>query len=180
MLTASGANYGFRRSLPHISGGALGVAVITLAIGAAGSALVTDPWVRGVLKWVGLVYLLWLAWKIGSARPVVTSVADKKRPGGKPFTWMQGALFQLVNAKLWAGVVGAVATYGSSGGNESPFGLAAALGVILGTATFACTTMWTLMGVQVGRFIRTERTMRLFNWTMAGMLVASLIPVVAE
>jgi threonine/homoserine/homoserine lactone efflux protein len=73
-----------------------------------------------------------------------------------------------------------VVTYGSAADNESPFAVALVFGVIFGTATFASTAAWTLVGIGAGRFIRTERSLRLFNWTMAALLVASLIPVVVE
>jgi threonine/homoserine/homoserine lactone efflux protein len=182
ILTASGANYGFRRTIPHLIGVALGVAAIFLAVGALGSALLSDPRVRGPLKWAGLAYLLWLAWRIASAEPTLTTSNGRRRDDarGRPFTLPQGALFQLVNPKLWTMVAGAVATYGSTAGAESALAIAAAFGVIFGVATFAGTALWTLLGVWVGRIIRTERALRVFNWSMAALLVASLIPVMAE
>lgn len=178
MVTASGANHGFRRTLPLMSGIALGVAAIILAAAAAGSAVVADPRAHGVLKWAGLAYLTWLAWKIGSARPTVPAAEGGRTPGGRPLTMAQGASFQLVNPKLWAMVAGAVATYGGTAGNASPLAVAVAFAAIFGSFTFASTAAWTLVGVGVGRVIRTPRTMRLFNWTMAGLLVASLVPAV--
>lgn len=180
MVTASGANYGFRRTLPVISGVAIGVAIIILVVAAVGAPLVTDPRVRAVLKWTWVVYLLWLAWQIGGARPMMTSAGDAKGSEGKPLTWMQGALFQLVNPKLWVMVAGAVVTYGSAAGSESPLAIAVAFGIIFGIATFASTAAWTLIGVGTRRFISTEQTMRVFNRTMAVLLVVSLTPVMAE
>jgi threonine/homoserine/homoserine lactone efflux protein len=179
LLTASGANYGFRRTLPHLVGVALGVAVIFLAVGAVGSAVVSDPRLSESLKWVGLAYMLWLAWKIGSARPTTAAASADQRSASKPLTLMQGALFQLVNPKLWAMVAGAVTAYGSAAADENPLRIAVAFALIFGIATFAGTAVWALMGVQVGRLIRRERAVRLFNWTMAAALVASVIPVLA-
>lgn len=179
MLTASGANHGFYRTLPLMSGVAIGVAAIILAVAAAGSSLISDPQVRAFVKWIGFFYLLWLAWRIGSARPTQRSAGGGGAPEGKPLTFLQGALFQLVNPKLWAMVAGAVATYGGAAGGEGPFAVALTFAVIFGTATFAGAAMWTLIGVGAGRLIRTERSMRLFNRTMAALLVLSLIPVVA-
>lgn len=179
ILTASGANYGFRRTMPHLLGVVIGVAAIFLAAGAVGSALVSDPRVRGPLKWVGVAYLLWLAWRIASAEPMLPSASQQRGARRRPFTLVQGVLFQLVNPKLWTMVAGAMATYGSTAGEDSPFVIAMVFGVIFGVATFAGTSVWTLLGVWVGRVMRTERTLRLFNWTMAALLVASLIPVMA-
>lgn len=178
MLTASGANYGFRRSLPHICGVALGVAVIILVVGAAGSPLMRDPRIHDVLKWAGILYLLWLAWKIAVARPTVANATEGEKDGGKPFTALQGGLFQLINPKLWAMVAGAVAAYGGVG--ESPVAIAAVFGVIFGSATLVSAALWTMVGVGAGRFIRTEPAMRWFNGSMAALLAASLIPVLFE
>jgi threonine/homoserine/homoserine lactone efflux protein len=34
------------------------------------------------------------------------------------------------------------------------------------------------MGTQVARWLRSPARLRAFNWTMAGLLIASLLPVV--
>lgn len=178
MVAASGANYGFRRTLPFMSGVALGVAVIIMVVTAIGSPIVKDPTVQEVLKWAGLLYLLWLAWKIASARPTDTATSDEESTRRTPFTLLNGGLFQFVNAKLWVMVAGVVVTYGSTADVANPVVIAVAFAIIFGSATFASTAAWTLLGVGVGRVIRSPRAMRTFNWVMAFLLVASLIPVV--
>jgi threonine/homoserine/homoserine lactone efflux protein len=180
ILTASGANYGFRRTLPHLFGVALGVAAIFLIVVAAGSALLSDVRMHGILKWGGLAYMLWLAWKIGSAEPMTTGVLERSRSEGKPLTLMQGALFQLVNPKLWGMVAGAVATYGSTAADAGALRVAVAFGIIFGVASFAGCAVWTLIGAQIGRLLTTTRAVRLFNWAMAALLVASLIPMMTD
>jgi threonine/homoserine/homoserine lactone efflux protein len=179
LVTASGANYGFRRTLPVASGMALGVAAIILVVAAVGSPLVADPRIRGVVKWVGLAYLLWLAWRIGSARPKLPGADDGGGAGARPLSLLQGALFQLVNPKLWAMVTGAVATYGGAASGASPYGVALLFALVFGTATFASTAAWTAVGVGAGRLLASERALRLFNWAMAALLVLSLVPILA-
>ncbi|KXF75889.1 hypothetical protein ATN84_18215 [Paramesorhizobium deserti] len=177
MVTASGANHGFRRTLPFLSGIAIGVAIIMLVVAGVGSSLVSAPGIRTVMKWAGLLYLLWLAWRIGGARPKAEGAAQLETT---PLTLMQGALFQLVNPKLWAMVAGTVATYGGTAESIGPFAIAITFAIIFGVATLASTVAWTLVGVGAGRFIKSDRAMRLFNWTMAALLVLSLIPVLVE
>ncbi|MEX0759153.1 MAG: LysE family translocator [Tistlia sp.] len=177
LVTASGANHGFRRTLPLASGIAFGVAGIILVVGAFGTSLVADPQVRVVLKWAGLAYLLWLAWRIVSARP---AKGAKEGEAGRPLTFLQGALFQLVNPKLWAMVAGAVVTYGGTAAGEDPLAIALVFMVVFGTAALASTLLWTWVGVAAGRFLESERSLRLFNWAMAALLVLSLVPVLAE
>ncbi|MDP2697419.1 LysE family translocator [Thalassospira sp.] len=182
MLTASGANYGLRRSVPHLSGVTMGVTAIMLAVAALGAQIPDDPHIRLVLQGAGAVYLFWLAWKIGSATPTIPNAETgqnpqgQARPQGQPLTFMQGALFQFVNPKLWAMVAGAVAAFGGAAQADHALAVALVLGLIFGFATFASTILWILIGVGVGRFLRDERALRIFNIGMAVLLVASMLP----
>jgi threonine/homoserine/homoserine lactone efflux protein len=94
MLMASGANFGFRRTVPHMLGVAIGFTVMVLLIG-LGLVQVFDafPISYQVLKVVSVLYLLYLAWKIGTAAPA----QEDENAAGTPFTFVQAALFQWVN-----------------------------------------------------------------------------------
>ncbi|TDB84788.1 LysE family translocator [Actinomadura sp. KC216] len=181
MAAASGANYGFRKTLPLMSGVAVGVALILMLVAMMSSPITQESRVHEILKWVGFVYLAWSAWKIAKARPAVPGEKqDGEEDQSKPFTIKQGGLLQFVNVKLWVIAAGAVATYGSAAGAASPIAVGLLFALIFGTATFASLIMWTMIGVGVGRIVRTARAMRIFNYVMAGLLVASLIPVMLE
>ena len=174
MVTASGANYGFRRTLPVAIGMGIGVAVIIFTVAAAGGAVVSDPRVHLVLKWIGIAYLLWLAWRIATAPVGLSSGSSRQRP----FTFVEGALLQLVNPKLWVMVAGAVVTYG--GGVAGDFAIPSAFAVIFGGATLVSTLAWAGIGVGAGRFMTGEHSLKLFNRAMALLLVLSLVPVVID
>lgn len=174
MVTASGANYGFRRTLPVALGMGVGVAVIIFAGAAAGGSVVSEPRVHLVLKWLGIAYLLWLAWRIATA-PVGVAAENHRQ---RPFTFIEGALLQAVNPKLWVMVAGAVVAYG--GGAAGDLTVPAAFAAIFGGATLASTIAWTCVGVGAARFITRERSLKLFNRAMALLLVLSLLPVVLE
>jgi threonine/homoserine/homoserine lactone efflux protein len=180
MVAASGANNGFRKTLPLMSGVAIGVGVIIMVVAAVGSPIVQDPRIHVILKWAGLTYLAWLAWKIASARPSTPTAESDGATQGRPFTFKQGGLLQLVNPKLWVTAAGAVVAYGSAATASTSITIALLFALIFGIATFASTAMWTLVGVGIGRIARTTRAMRIFNYLMAGLLVASLIPVMFE
>lgn len=180
MVAASGANYGFRRTLPLMSGVTVGVGVIIMAVAAMGSSVVRDPYVHAVLKWVGIAYLLWLAWKIASARPTAPTADGTGERSGRPFTFRQGGLLQLVNPKLWVAVAGAIVTYDSAATMSNSITIGLIFALIFGLATFASTVVWTLIGAGIGRFARSTRAMRIFNYVMAGLLAVSLIPVIFE
>lgn len=175
MVTASGANYGFRRTLPVALGMGVGVSVIIFVVAAAGGSVVSQPRVHLALKWLGVVYLLWLAWRIATAKP---AAVDGQAGRQRPFSFLEGALLQLVNPKLWVMVAGAVVAYG--GGAGADFSVPAAFAVIFGGATLVSTVAWTLLGVGAARFIREERSLKRFNRAMALLLVLSLAPVLFE
>lgn len=179
MVAASGATFGIARSLPLNAGIGAGVGAIMLLVAAFGSAVVADARVGTTLKWIGVVYLLWLAWKIGSAEPQVQGTESGGPTKGRPLSFIDGALFQVVNPKLWVMVSGAVVAYGQ-GTNAGHLGLALLFAVVFGVATLVSVLAWTALGASVGRLLSSRRAVRVFNLTMSALLVASLIPVVFE
>ncbi|PIK69626.1 hypothetical protein CS379_28890 [Methylobacterium frigidaeris] len=177
MVVASGATYGFARTVPHMLGIAAGFPVMLVVLGTAGLPLLADPRVHAVLKWVGAAYLLWLAWMIARADPDPADPAAKA--SGRPLGFLQAALFQWVNPKAWVIAAGALATYTAhaEGASAVATGL---LAILFGLVALPCLAFWTLIGVGTARVLRTRRALRLFNLAMAGLLVASLVPVLRE
>src|SRR5439155_26809055 len=96
MLTASGANFGFRRTLPHIVGVGVGFVVQLLAVCAGLSALFARwPALQGALGWVGAAYLLYLGWRL------LGQSDTEARAGRRPVTFLEAAMFQFLNPKAW-------------------------------------------------------------------------------
>ena len=170
MLMASGANFGFRRTFPHMLGISIGHSVMVTLVGLGlGQLFTTYPIARWVLQIGSTAYLLWLAWKIANAAPPKEGAAR-----GKPFTFLQAAGFQWVNPKAWYMAIYAITNYTPEGG-----GLWGALIVAI---VFACTNfpsimVWATIGTQVKRLLTRPRLLRAFNWSMAALLVLTLIPV---
>ena len=108
MLLASGMNYGFARTVPHMLGISVGFGVMCLAVGFGLHELFTrHPVVYEVMKWAGVAYLLYLAWRIATAG-VVSDAKGSAR--GKPLTLWEAAAFQWINPKAWAMAVSAFST----------------------------------------------------------------------
>src|SRR5262249_24107667 len=107
MVMASGANFGFRRAVPHILGIAIGFGAMVVAVGLGLSGVLrAAPVLHAAIQYAGALYLLYLAWR------VATAGALKRATGAaKPISFLEAALFQLVNPKGWATLVGALATY---------------------------------------------------------------------
>lgn len=167
---AAGANYGFKRTIPCIAGVNVGFPVMLILVGVGlGGVFAQWPWALDVLRPIGVLYLLWLAWHIATAPTDVNARGQGKPPG---FTQM--ALFQFVNPKAWTLVVAAVSTYtGFWNSFLTEVLILAVLALVFGAP---CTITWTLMGVGVGKVISKPSHMRTFNVVMALLLVASLIP----
>ena len=172
MLTASGAAWGFRRTVPHMAGITVGFPAMLLAIAlGAGEVLRARPWLHDALRWIGAAYLLWLAWHIASARPS----SGPGKAGGRPLGFARAALFQWVNPKAWVIAAGAVVTYTTASG-PALVAQAATLALIFLVVSVPSTAVWTLAGVGASRLLRTPAALRWFNLALAGLLVASLLP----
>ena len=107
MLMASGANYGIQRTIPHLLGVSLGFVFMALLLGTGLINLFEQfPVTYDILKVFAVIYLLYLAWKIANASTGPTLEAT-----GKPFTFLQAALFQWVNPKVWAMALTTISVY---------------------------------------------------------------------
>jgi threonine/homoserine/homoserine lactone efflux protein len=172
MLLASGANFGFRRTAPQILGISIGLAFMVVAMGLGLSGLFKAwPVLHDVLKWVGGAYMLWLAWKIATAKGV-----SDKGAGSKPMTFLQAAAFQWVNPKAWAMALTAATTYTPEGSTSGVF-LVAGTFMLVGAP---CSAAWAGFGQGMRRFLDRPPVLRAFNLAMAALLVVSLYPLVVE
>lgn len=174
MLMASGMNYGFRRSLGHITGVALGFPLMIVAVGLGLSQLFAMvPWLEMALKYVCAAYLIYLAYKIATARPKIAE-GGALEVSGNPLTFVQAAAFQWVNPKAWVMATTALTVYAlplSSTGNA--FAAAAAF-AFAGTFT---ASSWTALGDRLRLFFSDPVRLRVFNAVAAVLLLATLIPV---
>lgn len=169
MLMASGANFGFRRTVPHMLGIGIGFGVMIVLVG-LGLVRIFDafPVTHLILSIVGIVYLLWLAWKIAHA-----SAPDSARAGARPFTFLQAALFQWVNPKAWQMALTAITLYAP---DRSVMAILW-VGLIFALINLPSVSTWTVLGQQMRRILSSPARLRAFNWGMAALLVASLVPV---
>ena len=172
MLLASGANYGLRRTVPHIMGINLGFSAMLLAVGLGiGGLFEVFPVLHTALKFAGSLYILVLAWKIASATP---APVDASGSTGKPMSFLSAALFQWINPKAWMISIGAAAAYIPAQGYFLNLAVATVVVIIV---NLPCIVLWAGAGVVLRRFMNTPATMRAFNVAMALLLVASLYPI---
>ena len=169
MLAASGANFGFRRTLPHIFGILVGFCSLVLAAGLGLATLFAMmPWLYDVLKIISVLFLLYLAWKIGSAGHTTTK--DKDRP----LSFVQAASFQLVNPKAITVIISSVTAYTSAAENVGAE--VTMLLVVFAIVTIFATCTWAVFGTAIAYLLTSHARLRQFNIIMALLLVASLLP----
>ena len=171
MLLASGVNYGFRRTLPHILGITIGYAVMFAAVAlGVGQIFAAEPKLYAALQIFSVIYMLWLAWKIATAGDA-NSASSRE-----PLTFLQAALFQWINPK---GVAIAIAAANFLKPESLAYDLPLMLALILFVSLTSAST-WTLFGQGVRGVLGSARRRQIFNWTMAALLVASLWPLIAD
>lgn len=175
LVASSGVNFGFRATLPHILGVTFGYPVMLLLVGVGLAKLfVAIPQVHVILKYVCIVYLLFLSWKIATA----AAPSDETRKAAKPLTFWQAAAFQWVNGKGWVVALSAVTTYTVVA--SSLMLQVMALSAIAMVVTIGAVSTWTAFGAVLRQYLHTERRRRWFNYSMAALLVLSIIPVFFE
>ena len=175
MVTASGANFGYRRTIPHLLGIGLGYPAMVAGVGfGLGGVFVAVPSMHVVLKYVGSAYILWMAWKTATA----SGTSGAKEQPGRPLTFLQAAAFQWVNPKGWVVAVGAISAFTTVQGDL--FFEVGAITLTFACVNYPCASVWTLSGVGIGRLLKRGNRLRAFNLAMALLLVASIVPLFAD
>lgn len=169
MIMASGANFGLRRSLPHALGIAVGCGIMVFLSGLGLTGLFeVFPLALTVMRGASVVYLLYLAWRLATAAAPETGSEARR-----PLSFLGAALFQWVNPKAWALVLVAIAAYLPQ---PSP-APALAAGLIFVVVSLPSVLIWAKLGEGLRHVLADRRRLRIFNATMACLLLASLWPI---
>lgn len=167
MLTATGANVGIRRGIPHLLGVAIGFALmVSLVTAGAGTALTRNETVMLALKIVGIGVLLWLSWKIATAGRAIGKQRDR------PIGFFGAMAFQWVNPKGWLIAAGSMSFLQP---DIAPALQAAFFGLTFIVVGIPCMLLWLCFGASMQAVLRTDRALAVFNITM-GVLLAAMIP----
>lgn len=174
MLLASGVNFGFNRTIPHMLGIICGFFLLVVAVGfGLGAVFQAYPILYTVLRYVGAAYLLYLAWKIAHSGPV----GDGADGQAKPISYLGAAAFQWVNPKAWIMAIGAISTYTPMQGYFYNVVVIAAVFAIINLPSVG---LWAACGTLLRNVLKDPRWLRVFNWGMAALLVISLYPLLLE
>lgn len=172
MLLASGANFGFQKTLPHMFGIMSGVVIMIVLLGlGAMQVFESVTWSYDLLKTLCVLYMLYLASKIARSAPL----SGSDNVDSKPFSFVQAALFQWVNPKAWTMALTAITLYSPERSVESVLIIALVFGVV----NLPSISVWVLAGKQLQVWLSDARYLRYFNWTMAALLLVSLYPMLS-
>jgi len=169
MLLASGVNFGFRRTIPHMFGIAGGFFVLLICVGAGlGTVLTSIPSAHTALKIAGGAYLLYLAWRIATS-----GAPGRARSSAAPMTFMAAAMFQWVNPKAWMMAVSAMAIYTDA---ERPYLSVLLVATAFVLVNFPSVSVWAGFGTALRRFLEDPSRRRAFNIAMGIVLALCIIP----
>jgi len=173
MLMTSGVNFGFRRTLPHLMGVVVGFTLMVALVGFGLAAIFARvPALLPTMRWLGVAYMLWLAWKIANSGPVSDGEAR-----GAPLGFFGAAAFQWINPKGWVMAVSALTAYSVVDNYARNVVIIALTYFVI---AFPGSGVWALLGASMRRALADPRVARPFNWTMAALLVASIATVFVE
>lgn len=174
MLLSSGLTFGFRPTLPHIAGITIGFAFMVGAVGIGlGAIFIAYPVLQTILKYAGVVYLIYLAVQIAMSEPVAPDQDNRRGP----MTFWGAAMFQWINAKGWVMVIGTITAYAAIA--AFPWNIVIQVGLSLILGAVSCTA-WALFGTALRPILTSRRAVRAFNIVMALLLLASLYPVFVD
>ena len=172
MLMASGTNFGFRRTIPHMLGVGVGFTLMIVLVGLGlMQVFAAVPAAYNAIRIASVAYLLWMAWHIATAPPP----SAEGPSAAKPMTFLQAALFQWINPKAWTMAVTALSAYMPAGDRLT--GLLT-VAFVFGAINLPIVGSWAWMGVQLRRLLSDPVKLRAFNVIAALLLVGSLWPIV--
>ena len=170
VATISGANFGFRRSLPLIAGIAFGLgSMAALAALGLASVLLAVPSLALAMKVAGSAYLVWLAWQ--TARRGSPHLVGDARPIG----FLAGVWLLWHNPKGWAMTLGAAASFAALA--STPVRLGALLGIVFGLSALLSLALWCAAGLLLARAMRSEAQWRALNIALGVLLALSIVPI---
>jgi len=174
MIMTSGLNYGVRGSIPHLLGICFGFPAMVIMVG-LGFSVVFEmyPMFHEVIKIIGVGYLVFLAWLIASSSPSLLEVENSK-----PLNFTQAALFQWINPKAWVIATGAVSAYTSV--SSDIFSQVIIIALTFFIVAFPCVGIWLFFGVGLKKYLNSPKHQKIFNISMALLLIGSVYPVLKE
>ena len=176
MLLSSGLTFGYKRTIPHMFGVMFGFSFMVVLVGLGmGIIFKKFPFIFSTLKIIGILYLFWMAYKIANNDEGYEVDKENK---SNPFTFLQAAAFQWVNPKAWIMAITSISVFVTS--NENSLFQVLTIAFIYLLSGIISTNSWALGGVILKRIIKDKTSVKIFNITMAILLLLSVVPFIFE
>ena len=170
LLAASGANYGFIRTLPHMCGVIVGFALMVVASGfGLGIILNEFPQVILPMKIMSVSFLIYLSWRIA------TGGAHVIEGKAQPLSFLPAVLVQTINPKGISFLLSIMGAQVSDTGPLLPQLIP--LFILLPAFTVLSAVTWTMFGAAIGRLMQSQQAFKIFNVIMASVLIICVIPI---
>lgn len=175
MIMLSGINFGLKRSVPHYLGILFGFSAMIILVGIGlGEVFEQFPQLHPIIKYLGAIYMLYLAWQIIRSDPHLKEAKGSKKPLG----FLKPALLQWLNPKAWIMTVGVIAAYTIQ--DASMMHQIFVISLIYFLIGIPCVGLWLVSGVALSKFLRNPDHMRRFNWVMGALLALSIVLMIFE
>ena len=173
LVLITGLNFGLRRAWPVVLGVCCGFTIMIALVGIGLLEMFNAyPLTYLALKSLSVCYLLFLAWKTATAAPL--AAGDTARDKRKPVTFFQAVLLQWVNPKAWVMSLTAISAFTPP---AHPLHSVFLTAFVFGMITLPCVSVWAVLGMQLRRWLSEPLKLRVFNISIALLLVATIYPV---
>lgn len=160
---SSGAQFGFRASQRHVAGATLGFVLLLVLMGLGlHEVLRLWPVLTRVVQLAGVAFLLFMAWKLAVDDGRLSAGQSGKAP-----SMFYGALMQWLNPKAWLACVAGMGAFVADGDARLVWQFAAIYLVIC----YLSVGCWAYAGTFLRGYLSNAKGLRLFNRTMALLLV---------
>ena len=169
LVLSNSSRFGLGAAVPIILGACSAAALIVLLVClGAGEWLLRHPQLQQLMSWLGLAWLLYLAWQIARS-PVepVEAAAAPRRLGA-----LGAAGLQLVNPKVWMMALAVVGVFSGAAADAGRYAIHALLFFLI---ALPCLAAWALLGAGAAKLLHSAAHLRRFNYAMALLLVVSAL-----
>ncbi|MCW8194983.1 LysE family translocator [Proteobacteria bacterium 005FR1] len=172
MLAASGKRFGYRRTLPHLTGIVVGVTGLHIAcMFGLGEVVADSAAMTTGLKLFASAYLVYLIVQLASAPPA----KGEQQEEGRPLNIAQAALFQLINPKAWIMAITSIALL-------SGVALTATEKIVVLFFAFlfigvSCNHLWLLSGISIRRYLASTAGRWAFNSVVGALTVYAVVSI---
>lgn len=163
----AGAQHGLRPAMRHVTGATLGFILLLILIGLGLHQVLRHwPGLALALHWAGVLFLLYMAWKLACDNGALGEGRNTQSP-----SLLRGAAMQWLNPKAWLACVAGIGAFVGQG-ETALLGQFSLIYLVICYLSLGC---WALAGSLVRSYLDNPRRMRLFNRSLAALLVLSAL-----